>query len=147
MGERGGRKVGAAKGRTRRASASCHEYSLPLGVLLPDQYPSRDVPSARTLIVRVCNHVPQDAVHAKGRASAALQQAQQQLDQSSEHLNLLKKQLAEERLSNAALSANLDSVQAELAQCKTQVDHWFHHIARRKALKNAFCQPGQVPCM
>ena len=86
-------------------------------------------------------------MHAKGRASAALQQAQQQLDQSSEHLNLLKKQLAEERLSNAALSANLDSVQAELAQCKTQVDHWFHHIACRKSLKNAFCQPGQVPCM
>ena len=64
----------------------------------------------------------QDAVHAKGRASAALQQTQQQLDQSSEHLTLLKKQLAEERHSDAALSANLDSVQAELAQCKTQVD-------------------------
>ena len=61
-------------------------------------------------------------MHAKGRASAALQQAQQQLDQSSEHLTLLKKQLAEERQSDAALSANLDSVQAELAQCKTQVD-------------------------
>ena len=72
----------------------------------------------------------QDAVHAKGRASAALQQAQQQLDQSSEHLTLLKKQLAEERLSDAALSANLDSVQAELAQCKTQVDHCLHQIAR-----------------
>ena len=64
----------------------------------------------------------QDAVHAKGWASAALQQAQQQLDQSSEHLTLLKKQLAEERQSDAALSATLDSVQAELAQCKTQVE-------------------------
>ena len=64
----------------------------------------------------------QDAVHAKGRASAALQQAQQQLDQSSQHLTLLKKQLAEERQSDAALSANLDSVQAELAHCKTQVN-------------------------
>lgn len=61
-------------------------------------------------------------MHAKGRASAAQQQAQQQLDQSSEHLTLLKKQLAEERQSDAALSANLDSVQAELTQCKTQVD-------------------------
>lgn len=61
-------------------------------------------------------------MHAKGRASAALQQAQQQLDQSSEHLTLLKKQLAEERQSDAVLSANLDSVQAELTQCKTQVD-------------------------
>lgn len=60
-------------------------------------------------------------MQAKGRATAALQQAQQQLNDSMEHLALLKKQLAEERQSGAASSANLDCVQAELAQCKTQV--------------------------
>ena len=38
---------------------------------------------------------------------------------------LLKKQLAEERQSDAAVSANLDCVQAELAQCKTQVNTGF----------------------
>lgn len=63
----------------------------------------------------------QDAVQAKGRASAALQQAQQQQAQASEHLALLKKQLAEERQQEAASSANLDIVQAELARIKTQV--------------------------
>ena len=63
----------------------------------------------------------QEAVHAKGRASAALQQAQQQLDESREHLTLLRKQLAEERQAGAASAANLDCVEAELAHCKTQV--------------------------
>ena len=63
----------------------------------------------------------QDAVQAKGRASAALQQVQQHQVQSNEHLALLKKQLAEERQQKAAVSANLDSVQAELARYKTQV--------------------------
>lgn len=63
----------------------------------------------------------QDAVQAKGRASAALQQVQQHQVQSNEHLALLKKQLAEERQQEAAVSANLDSVQAELARYKTQV--------------------------
>lgn len=63
----------------------------------------------------------QDAVQAKGRATAALHQAQQQHAQSGEHLSLLKKQLAEERQSDAALSANLDSVTAELARFRTQV--------------------------
>lgn len=63
----------------------------------------------------------QDAVQAKGRASAALQQAQQQQVQSSEHLALLSKQLAEERQQEAALSADVDNLQAELACYKTQV--------------------------
>ncbi len=63
----------------------------------------------------------QDAVQAKGRASAALQQAQQQQVQSSEHLALLSKQLAEERQQEAALSADVDNLQAELARYKTQV--------------------------
>lgn len=63
----------------------------------------------------------QDAVQAKGRASAALQQIQQHQVQSNEHLALVKKQLAEERQQEAAVSANLDSVQAELARYKTQV--------------------------
>ncbi|KAL3151588.1 Centrosomal protein 135kDa, isoform B [Trebouxia sp. C0009 RCD-2024] len=66
-------------------------------------------------------HQLKDAVHAKGRASAALQQAQQQLDESKEHLTLLKRQLAEERQAGAASSANLDCLQAELAHCKTQI--------------------------
>ena len=63
----------------------------------------------------------QEAVHAKGRTSAALQQAQQQLDESREHLTLLRKQLAEERQAGAASAANLDCVETELAHCKTQV--------------------------
>ncbi len=65
----------------------------------------------------------QDAVQTKGRATAGLQQAQQQQAQSNEHLALLKKQLAEERQQEAALSANLDSMQAELVRYKTQVEH------------------------
>lgn len=102
------------------------EYSVPVGVLFCDQHTHGHVSSAVTcLSVQSC--VTQDAVHAKGRASAALQQAQQQLDQSKEHLTLLKKQLAEERQSDAAVSANLDCVQAELAQCKTQVNPGFAH--------------------
>ncbi len=67
----------------------------------------------------------QDAVQAKGRASAALQQAQQQQVQSSEHLALLSKQLAEERQQEAALSADVDNLQTELARYKTQVS--LHH--------------------
>jgi len=63
----------------------------------------------------------QDAVQAKGQASAALQQAQQQQVQTSEHLALLSKQLAEERQQEAALSADVDNLQAELARYKTQV--------------------------
>ncbi|DBA89546.1 hypothetical protein WJX79_004564 [Trebouxia sp. C0005] len=68
------------------------------------------------------SHQLKDAVQAKGRASAALQQAQQQQVQSSEHLALLSKQLAEERLQEAALSANVDNLLAELARYKTQVE-------------------------
>lgn len=83
--------------------------------------------------------MPQDAVHAKGRASAALQQAQQQLEQSNEHLTLLKKQLAEERQSDAAVSANLDCVQAELAQCKTQVTSGSHIVACGSLLPTSRC--------
>lgn len=63
----------------------------------------------------------QDAVQGKGRASAALQQAQQQQVQTAEHLSLLTQQLAEERQQVAALSANLDSLQAEHNRYKTQV--------------------------
>ena len=63
----------------------------------------------------------QEAVQAKGRASAALQQAQTQQAQTAEHLSLLTQQLPEERQQVAALSANLDTLQAEHNCYKTQV--------------------------
>ena len=72
----------------------------------------------------------QDAVQAKGRASAALQQAQQQQVQSSEHLALLSKQLAEARQQEAALSVDVDNLQTELARYKTQVRH-SHNVCRQ----------------
>lgn len=65
--------------------------------------------------------VLQEAVQVKGRSNAALQQAQQQQAQTAEHLSLLTQQLAEERQQVAALSANLDSLQAEHNRYKTQV--------------------------
>lgn len=63
-------------------------------------------------------------MQAKGRSGAALLQAQQQQVQSGEHLALLSQQLAEERQQVAALSANLDSLQAEHNRYKTQVSAW-----------------------
>ena len=98
---------------------------------------------------------PQEAVQAKGRASADLQQVQQQQAQSSEHLNLLKKQLAEERQSDAALSANLDSAQAELARYKTQVQSLLllnvsltaeHHIQVRASSLQHWCTNAVSLC-
>ena len=65
----------------------------------------------------------QEAVQAKGRASAALQQAQTQQAQTAEHLSLLTQQLTEERQQVAALSAIIDSLQAEHNRYKTQVCH------------------------
>lgn len=75
--------------------------------------------------------VLQDAVQAKGRGSAALQQAQQQQDQTAQHVGLLTQQLSEERQQVAALSANLDSLQAEHNRYKTQVSIGALAIAAR----------------